>query len=41
LIHRGQPVRAPFEDDVDLQDGLWERSEGLAGLLPPPNESNG
>ena len=32
LFHRGRPIRAPFEDDYDLQERLWEESERIAGL---------
>jgi NAD(P)-dependent dehydrogenase (short-subunit alcohol dehydrogenase family) len=35
LIHRGQVVRAPFEDDIDTQERLFRACEDLTGQRFP------
>lgn len=32
LIHKGKPMKAPFQNDKDTQEKLWESSVRLAGL---------
>lgn len=32
LIHNGKAIEAPFKEDVDLQERLWQISEKLTGM---------
>lgn len=32
LIHNGKPIRAPFENDLDAQEGLFMACEELTGV---------
>ena len=32
LVHNGQEISAPFIDDIELQDSLWNAASALVGL---------